>query len=145
MLPAPATLSAVFDHFVFDTSLRQDTLLMETAGAQCILMAGFFEDQSRRRHNIRWYAELGAAFFSRAAAGEPSPRKAQLLDTLARHFEQRRQRHARLGRDLEVIHGVLEGPCRVVPDLPYTFRCRWSHYPFTAAPSPIPSLCEDVA
>lgn len=99
-LPAPATLSAVFDHFVFDTTLHEDSLMMENAGAQCLLMAGFFEDQARRRHNIRWYAELGAAFFSRAAVREPSPRRAQLLDTLARHFEPWRQRHARLSRDL---------------------------------------------
>ena len=99
-LPAPATLGAVFDHFVFDATLAHDSLMMETAGAQCLVMAGFFEDQARRRHNIRWYAELGAAFFSRAAVREPAPHKARLLDTIARHFEAWRQRHARLSRDL---------------------------------------------
>ena len=61
---------------------------------------GFFEDQARRRHNIQWYASLGASFFSRAAACERSARKASLLDTLARHFEPWRRRHARLGREL---------------------------------------------
>ncbi|MBI3401070.1 MAG: hypothetical protein HY048_06590 [Acidobacteria bacterium] len=99
-LPAPANLSAVFDHFVCDTTLLRDSVMMETAGAQCLLLAGFFEDQMRRRHNIRWYAELGAGFFSRAAVHEPSPRKARLLDAVARRFEPWRQRHARLGRDL---------------------------------------------
>ena len=98
-LSAPASLSAVFDHFVYDTSQLNDSLL-ETAGAQCLLLAGFFEDQMRRRHNIRWYAELGASFFSRAAVREPSPHKAHLLDTVARRFEAWRQRHARLSRDL---------------------------------------------
>ena len=68
-LSAPANLSAVFDHFVFDTTLLHDGLMMETAGAQCLVLAGFFEDQMRRRHNIRWYAELGARFFSRAPCG----------------------------------------------------------------------------
>jgi hypothetical protein len=63
-VPAPANLSAVFDHFVADTTLLDYRLMMETAGAQCLLLAGFFEDQMRRRHNIRWYAELGASFFS---------------------------------------------------------------------------------
>src|SRR3982074_3408318 len=43
--PAPVNLSAVFDHFVADTTLRRDRLMMETAGAQCLLLAGFFEDQ----------------------------------------------------------------------------------------------------
>jgi len=91
---APANLCTVFDHFVFDTTLLHDSQMMETAGAQCLLLAGFFEDQMRRRHNIRWYAELGATFFSRAAVQEPSLHKAQLLDTIARRFEAWRQRHA---------------------------------------------------
>ena len=66
-LPAPASLRAVFDHFVVDTTLLHDSPMMETAGAQCLLLAGFFEDQMRRRHNIRWYAELGAI----SSAGRP--------------------------------------------------------------------------
>jgi hypothetical protein len=99
-LSAPATLSAVFDHFVVDTTLLHDSQMMETAGAQCLVLAGFFEDQMRRRHNIRWYSQLGAGFFSRAAALEPSPHKARLLDALARRFESWRQRHAKLAREL---------------------------------------------
>src|SRR6188472_3536888 len=71
-MAAPADLTAVFDHFVADMNVLTDPLVMETAGAQCLLLAGFFEDQMRRRHNIRWYAELGASFFSRAALHERS-------------------------------------------------------------------------
>jgi hypothetical protein len=99
-LSAPATLAAVFDHFVVDTTLLRDSQMMETAGAQCLVLAGFFEDQMRRRHNIRWYSQLGAGFFSQAAALESSPRKAQLLTALSRRFEPWRQRHARLSREL---------------------------------------------
>ena len=99
-LSAPANLSAVFDHFVADTSMLHDVLMMETAGAQCLVLAGFFEDQMCRRHNIRWYAQLGAGFFSRAALHESSPHKARLLDALARGFEPWRQRHAQLSREL---------------------------------------------
>ena len=109
-LPTPANLSVVFDHFVSDTSLLYDSLMMETAGAQCLLLAGLFEDQMRRRHNIRWYAELGASFFSRAAMQEPSPPKARLLDTIARRFEPWRQRHARLSRELRDRPYVLTPP-----------------------------------
>ena len=108
--PAPANLSMVFDHFVADTTLLHDSLMMETAGAQCLLLAGFFEDQMRQRHNIRWYAELGASFFSRAAAQEQSPPKARLLDTIARRFESWRQRHARLSRELRDQPYVLIPP-----------------------------------
>ena len=108
--PAPANLSVVFDQFVSDPTLLHDSLMMETAGAQCLLLAGFFEDHMRRRHNIRWYAELGASFFSRAAAQEPSPPKARLLDTIARRFEPWRQRHARLSRELRDRPYVLISP-----------------------------------
>jgi len=99
-LPAPANLSAVFDAFVVDSSVRHDSLMLETAGAQCLLIAGFFEDQMRRRHSIRWYAELGAGFFSRAARQEPLPHKARLLDTMGKRFETWRQRQALLSREL---------------------------------------------
>jgi len=100
-MPAPATLSAVFDHFVMSTAaVSHDHHLMETAGAQCLLLTGFFEDQMRGRHNIRWYAEIGAGFFIRAAEHVGSAKKARLLTMMARHFEIWRQRHARLSRDL---------------------------------------------
>ena len=109
-MPTPATLSGVFDHFVFDTTLLHDSLMMETAGAQCLLLAGFFEDQMRRRHNIRWYAALGASFYSRAALQEPSPHKARLLDMIGRRFEPWRQRYARLGRELRDQPYLLQPP-----------------------------------
>ena len=99
-LATPATLAAVFDHFVFDRSLQHDSAMMEAAGAQCLLLAGFFEDQLRRRHNIRWYAHLGVGFFSQAAALERSPARVRLLAGIAEGFERWRQRHARLSREL---------------------------------------------
>ena len=109
-LPTPVHLSKVFDHFVADTTLRHDARLMETAGAQCLLLAGFFEDQMRVRHNIRWYAELGAGFFSRAARHESSSQKARLLDAIARGFEPWRQRHAQLSRELRAQPYLLFPP-----------------------------------
>lgn len=99
-LPTPSSLSEVFDAFVLDTTLQKDSTMMEAAGAQCLLLAGFFEDQMRARHPIRWYAELGAGFYHRAAAQERSAGKARLLDAIARRFEPWRQRHARLSREL---------------------------------------------
>ncbi len=113
-VPAPATLSEVFDHFVLDSTLAHDGAMMESAGAQCLLLSGFFEDQMRRRHNIGWYAQLGASFFSRAAAAETSPKKARLLDTLADHFEPWRRRHARLSRELR------DQPYLLAPQTPPT-------------------------
>ena len=106
-LSTPATLSDVFDHFVFDTSLQRDGEMMEAAGAQCLLLAGFFEEQMRRRHNIRWYAQMGADFYRRAAAREEAAGKAQLLDCIAGRFELWRQRHARLNRELRDLRYIL--------------------------------------
>ncbi len=99
-MATPTTLSAVFDRFVFDSTLPRDSRLVETAGAQCLVLAGFFEDQMRRRHNISWYTWIGAGFLKQAALLEPSPPRAQLLDRVAGRFEAWRQRHARLGREL---------------------------------------------
>jgi hypothetical protein len=98
--PAPANLSFVFDQFVLGTELPGDGATMEVAGAQCLLLAGFFQDQMRGRFNLQWYATLGAGFFRRAAAQEASAKKAQLLEAVARRFEPWRQTHARLGREL---------------------------------------------
>src|SRR2546425_11138404 len=54
--PAPANLSVVFDHFVSDTTLLHDSLLMETAGAAGLLVAGgFLSNMGPRAHN-RWGA-----------------------------------------------------------------------------------------
>ena len=63
---------------VIDTTLLRDSMMMETAGAQCLVLAGFFEDQMRRRHSIRWYAQLGATFFRRAAMSGSSPSMTQM-------------------------------------------------------------------
>src|SRR5262245_12982717 len=48
--PSPTTLTEIFDHFVANTDLQHDSEMMEIAGTQCLLLAGFFEDQMRKRH-----------------------------------------------------------------------------------------------
>ncbi len=114
-LATPTDLSLVFDHFVADTSLLQDAPMMETAGAQCLLLAGFFEGQMSRRHNIRWYTTLGAGFFSRAAICEPSAEKAQVLDRMATRFEAWRVRYARLSQEMR------DEPYLIAPSIPDPF------------------------
>ena len=112
-VPMSPSLSAVFDQFVIDVTVNEDRELLETAGAQCLVLAGFFEDQMRERHNIGWYAELGSGFFGRAAAQQESERKARLLHALSRHFELWRRRHARLSRELRDLPYLLPPPKRV--------------------------------
>ena len=109
-LPAPTSLGKVFDAFVLDTSHAADGEMMEAAGAQCLLLAGFFEDQMRRRHPIRWYAELGAGFYQRASAHQQSARKARLLSAIAMRFEIWRQLHAQLSRELRDLPYLMAPP-----------------------------------
>jgi len=109
-VPMLTGLSAVFDQFVIDATAHADPDMMETAAAQCLILAGFFQDQMRRRHAVGWYAELGAGFFRRAAARQQSARKARLLHGLSRQFEPWRRRHARLSGRLRDLPYLLPPP-----------------------------------
>jgi hypothetical protein len=109
-IPAPSTLMDVFDQFVLDDAVRHDPALLETAATQCLLLAGFFESQMRGRHNIRFYSGVGAGFFREAAHLERSRAKAELLDTVGRHFEPWRVRYARLSHELRVRPYVISRP-----------------------------------
>lgn len=106
----PTSLSDTFDHFVLDAAHADDGNSMEAAGAQCLLLAGFFEDQMRRRHAIAWYAKLGAGFFYKAAGFQQSARKAQLLTAMARRFEPWRRVHAELARELRDLPYLMAHP-----------------------------------
>ncbi len=44
-LPTPANLTVVFDNFVLGAELPQASQIMEAAGAQCLLLTGFFAEQ----------------------------------------------------------------------------------------------------
>ena len=65
--PSPTGLTMVFDVFVLDRSRHVDPEIMEGAAAQCLLLTGFFQDQLKARHNVDWYASIGAGFYSQAA------------------------------------------------------------------------------
>jgi hypothetical protein len=108
--PAPMSLTTVFDQFVHEPDTFATGSVMEEAGAQCLLMSGFFENQMRGRHNLRWYSTLGTSFFLRAAARSHSLRRAHFLSTLAMNFEPWRQRHARLSRELRTTPFLLTLP-----------------------------------
>lgn len=99
-LPTPASLTSVFDNFVLATGLPHGSLMLETAGAQCLLLTGFFERQMRARHSVSWYADLGAGFFERASARESSPQKARLLSAISKGFNDWRRRYGRLSQEL---------------------------------------------
>jgi hypothetical protein len=98
---SPASLATVFDLFVMDRSQHFDPEIMEAAAAQCLLLTGFFHDQQKHRHQIGWYADLGAAFYTRAASAGRDPARSRLMDTMARRFEFWRVHQHRLARELQ--------------------------------------------
>ena len=96
----PTNLMAVFDLFVLDRSQHHDAEIMEAAGAQCLLLTGFFHDQQKRRHRINWYSGLGQSFYARAAATVRDPARARLMSTMAQRFEFWRVQQHRLAIEL---------------------------------------------
>ena len=97
---APVSLTAVFDVFVLDRSQHVDPQIMEAAAAQCLLLTGFFCGQQRQRHNVEWYASLGASFYGRAAAQGSDTARVAMMRTMAARFAYWRRRQARLAREL---------------------------------------------
>jgi hypothetical protein len=97
---APATLETVFDVFVLDGSQHTDSGIMEAAASQCLLLTGFFGAQLKHRHNVEWYASLGASYYKRAAKYGRHPKRRAMMTGMAIHFGFWRRQHARLAQEL---------------------------------------------
>jgi hypothetical protein len=97
---APTTLGTVFDVFVLDRSQHADPEIMEAAGSQCLLLTGFFGAQLKHRHNVEWYASLGASFYDRAALYETHRSRRAMMAAMAVRFGFWRRQQARLAREL---------------------------------------------
>ena|SRR5437016_7100851 len=96
----PSSLSTVFDLFVLDRSRCVDPQVAETAGAQILFLTGFFHNQMRRRHNLQWYASLGASFYDVAARLAVDRARARMMQTMALKFGLWRERQHRLATEL---------------------------------------------
>lgn len=96
----PTALHAVFDLFVMDRSQHADPDIMEAAGSQCLLLTGFFGSQLDSRHNVNWYASLGAGFYGQAAAHGTDRARAAMMRTMAARFTFWRKQQTRLAREL---------------------------------------------
>jgi hypothetical protein len=96
----PSTLDSVFRLFVLDQSQHTDPAIMEAAASQCLLLTGFFGAQLRGRHNVDWYASLGAGFYVRAADHTRDNARAEMMRTMAVRFAFWRHQQGRLAEDL---------------------------------------------
>lgn len=99
----PADLTMMFDLFVLDRSQHTDPDIMEAAASQCLLLTGFFGDQMKRRHNIGWYASLGAGFYDSAAHHNTDRTRARMMITMAARFEFWRRQQRRLAKELRDV------------------------------------------
>ena len=97
---APASLGQVFDVFLMDRSQHLDPEILEVAGSQCLLLTGFFGARLKQRHNLDWYASLGASFYSQASAQSEDRARADMLRTMAGRFRYWRRTGALLAREL---------------------------------------------
>ncbi len=85
-MPLMANLSEVFDAFIMETTLANDSEMLEIGGSQVLLFAGFFRDQMARRHNVKWYDQVGQSLYGRASQYTSDVAKRQLFDRLSDSF-----------------------------------------------------------
>jgi hypothetical protein len=104
---SPATLSTVFDVFLLDRSQHTDPEILEAAASQCLLLTGFFQDQLKGRHNLRWYASIGAGFYDSAAQHSSDRSRALIMERMAIGFDFWRRRHHRLATELRELPRLL--------------------------------------
>lgn len=103
--PSPGSLTEVFENFFLpsisaELPVLTDPEILEVAGSQTLLLAGFFRDQIGRRHNARWYDQMGQTFYIRASDFSQGGRKKLLLQRMAEHFPVWAQTCSGLSRNL---------------------------------------------
>ena len=91
-------LSEVFDCVMGE--LPDDAIILENTGANILFLAGFFQDQLKARHNIRWYYGLGEACYARAERAELSAVKKVLFSKIARNFSFWGETFCRMHREI---------------------------------------------
>ena len=113
----PSDLATVFELFVLDRSQHADPEIMEAAAAQILLLTGFFEGQVRRRHNVKWYASLGAGFYDQAAQCSSDRSRARMMLTMAARFDFWRRQQSRLARELRDLPRLLFRNATIDPSI----------------------------
>jgi hypothetical protein len=83
-MPCMADLSGVFDNFILQTST--DSEVLEIGGSQVLLFAGFFRDQMHRRHDVKWYDQVGQSLYEKASQHSNNGKKRELFDRLSESF-----------------------------------------------------------
>lgn len=92
-LPTPGSLVDVYHRFGRPSSVVADSTILETAGAQTLLMAGLSAEQMKLPRNSKWfmrsmgwYDDLGQAFYEKASEAERKQKKRDLLRRMSVSF-----------------------------------------------------------
>jgi hypothetical protein len=85
-IPSMANLSEVFDSFILHGTGLSDSEILEIGGSQILLFAGFFRDQMCRRHNVKWYDQLGRSMYEKASQYSTNLKKRELFDRMSGSF-----------------------------------------------------------
>jgi hypothetical protein len=85
-IPSMASLSEVFDSFILPNCLLSDAEILEIGGSQILLFAGFFRDQMSRRHNVRWYDQVGQSMYEKASQYSRDLKKREFFDRMSGSF-----------------------------------------------------------
>jgi hypothetical protein len=81
-----SNLSEVFNRFVLNDEEWRNPLRLENAGAQSLIFNGFFRDQMRYRHNVKWHDELGQAFYKRVSLYSKDRKRRDFFDRFSNNF-----------------------------------------------------------
>ena len=91
--PTPMNLTQIFETFVVLRSGSQleffgsaDPEILEIAGAQVLLLNGFFRDQMRRRHDPTYFDQLGQGFFRKVSELSSLEKRARFFQELSDKF-----------------------------------------------------------
>ncbi len=91
-LPLANNLSEAYDRFVLSQfgpeifSTVADPSILEVAGSQFLIIAGFFRQHMSRRYNLPYYERLGRTFYASAGHYSNEKNKKELFFSVASNF-----------------------------------------------------------
>ncbi|MFA6006999.1 MAG: hypothetical protein WC764_04730 [Candidatus Paceibacterota bacterium] len=110
-MPVLADLTEVFDQFVFQRHELFGAEILEIGGSQVLLFTGFFRDQMRRRHDVRWFDELGRSFYYQAGQFSKDYSRRRLFDGMSETFPLWTRTCWRMNRTLRQNQLLLKFDC----------------------------------
>ena len=87
--PLMSSLSEIMDEFLIPVAysgVSVSSEVLEVAGAQTLMLNGFFRSQMRQRHNLSFFDRIGKTFFFSAGFFSHDSKKKEVLPRVAKNF-----------------------------------------------------------